>query len=294
MSTDRIFTHDDAQSLITAVLTLAGNTEHIGDLSELKTDAKTDLVSAINEIAENVIADGAGAHNGISRGKYLGDHVTADQYAAIASGTFHGMLIHDHWIINGVTWRIMHFDYWLDYGDTACATHHVVVVPDTPIATAQMNSTNVTTGAYVGSDFYTGNNSNTGKSSMKTAINNAFGSAHVLVHREYLKNAVTSGYESGGAWYDSTAELMTEEMVFGTVEFKNITNGTTWPYGYTIDHGQLAGFALNHALICNRSYCWLRDVAASTYFALVGNTGNADANDASYVIGIRPVFGICA
>lgn len=71
------------------------------------------------------------------------------------------------------------------------------------------------TGAYVGSDFYTGNNDITGKSTMMNAINNAFGSDHILTHKEHLANAVTNGYESAAAWYDSTAELMTERMVYG-------------------------------------------------------------------------------
>ena len=132
----------------------------------------------------------AGFHNSLYRGKYLGNTVTAAQYAQISAGTFDDLFIGDYWTINSVNWRIAAFDYWYNTGDTNCTTHHVVIVPDSNLVSAKMNDTNITTGAYIGSDFYTGNNSNTGKSSMNSAINNAFGSAHILSHREHLQNAV--------------------------------------------------------------------------------------------------------
>lgn len=241
-------------------------------------------------------SSGAGFHNSIYRGKYLGDHVTDEQYAAIAAGTFDGLFIGDYWIIDNVYYRIAAFDYWYGMGDTACNTHHVVIVPDTNIATGiPMNSTKVTTGAYVGSDFYTGNNDNTGKSQCTTKINSAFGLAHILSHREYLKNAVANGYESPGAWYDSTIELMTEQMVYGCMVFGNVINGTDIPASYTIDNAQLPLFALEHSRICNSAYWWLRDIVSSTHFAGVSGLGLCSYHGASdSFIGIRPAFGICA
>ena len=238
--------------------------------------------------------DNAGFHNSLYRGKYLGNTVTAAQYAQISAGTFDDLFIGDYWTINSVNWRIAAFDYWYNTGDTNCTTHHVVIVPDSNLVSAKMNDTNITTGAYIGSDFYTGNNSNTGKSSMNSAINNAFGSAHILSHREHLQNAVTSGYESGGAWYDSTAELMTERMVYGSDIFHNQMAGANIPNWYSIDKSQLPLFQHNHSLICNRGNWWLRDVVSSTYFALVADHGVANANNASLSRGIRPAFGIRA
>ena len=236
----------------------------------------------------------AGYHNSIYRGKNLGTSVTAAQYAEISAGTFGDLFIGDYWVINNVNWRIAAFDYWMNYGDTACATHHVVIVPDSSLADAKMNNSNVTTGAYLGSDFYTGSNSNTGRSTMNTAINNAFGSAHILSHREYLKNAVTNGYESGGTWADSTAELMTEQMVYGCQIFGNVTCGTNVPASYTTDHAQLPLFALDHSRICNRGLWWLRGVVSGTLFALVHHYGYAYYGSASHALGIRPAFGIRA
>ena len=267
-----------------------------GDTFTLNTNYEAVTAGGLNELnsTNNVIADGAGAHNAIYRGKNLGTSVTADQYAAIAAGTFHDLFIGDYWVINSVTWRIAHFNYWYNCGDTACETNHVVIVPDSNLTSAKMNSTNITTGAYIGSDYYTGSNSNTGKATAQTAINNAFGAAHILSHREYLKNAVTNGYESAGAWYDSTFELMTEEMVYGTKEFKNIINGTNIPANYTIDHGQLALFRHDHSRICNHATWWLRDVVSSATFAYVSHHGICNYSSASYAFGVRPAFGITA
>ena len=238
------------------------------------------------------VMDNAGYHNSIYRGKYLGDHVTEDQWLAIHSGAFTDMFIGDYWVINGVTWRIGAFDYWYRCGDTECTTHHVLIVPDTNLATCQMNSTNVTTGAYIGSDFYTGANSNTGRSSAQTAINNAFGAAHILTHREYLQNAVTDGHQSGGAWYDSTFELMNEHMVYGGKFFENACTGGTVPNIYSIGKSQLPLFAHEPSRITNRAGWWLRSVVSAANFAFVNSSGVANYSGASNSNGVRPYFAI--
>ncbi|MBR1901014.1 MAG: hypothetical protein IJ820_08155, partial [Lachnospiraceae bacterium] len=229
---------------------------------------------------EILIPDGAASHNAVYRGKFLGSEVTEEQFEEISSGRFHDLFIGDYWTINGFTWRIADFDYWYGMGDTACETHHAVIVPDEILYSGQMNTSNVTTGGYYGSAMY-----KTGLNSAKTTINSAFGSAHVLKHRDLLTNAVTNGYASAGAWYDSTVELMTEEMVYGSIEFKNITNGTAIPYSYTIGQSQLKLFQYDHSRICNRSHWWLRDVVSAAYFARVNSGGNATNDGASGTYG---------
>ena len=240
------------------------------------------------------LTQNAGFHNSIYRGKYLGTSVTAAQYAAISAGTFDDLFIGDYWTINGVNWRIAAFDYWYNCGDTACTTHHVVIVPDSNLTSGGLNSTNITTGAYVGSDYYTGNNSNTMKATAQTAINNAFGSGHILSHREYLANATTNGYQSAGAWYDSTFELMTEQMVYGGKVFGSRSAGSNIPADYTIGQCQLPLFQHDKSRICIRARWWLRDVVSATNFANVGDSGHAHSSNASLGRGIRPAFGIRA
>ena len=247
-----------------------------------------------NELSGYPIANNAGYHNSIYRGAGLGSEVTTAQYAEISAGTFRNMYIGDYWTINNVRWRIAAFDYFYNTGNQNCTTHHVVIVPDTNLATCKMNETNITTGAYIGSDFYTGNNDNTGFATAKTAINNAFGAAHILTHREYLQNAVTDGHQSGGAWYDSTVELMNEHMVYGGKFFENACTGGTVPNIYSIGKSQLPLFAHEPSRITttNRVDWWLRSVVSATTFASVGYSGVTDYVSASYSLGVRPYFAI--
>ena len=202
------------------------------------------------------------------------------------------MFIGDYWVINGITWRIAAFDYWLNCGDTNTTAHHVVIVPDSNLASCKMNDTNITTGAYIGSDYYTGNNGNTGRATAQTAINNAFGAEHILSHREYLQNAVSNGRQSAGAWYDSTFELMNEHMVYGGKVFEATSDGTNIPNVYTIDKSQLPLFALEPSRITNRANWWLRSVVSAAYFARVAGNGLAATGGASYSYGVRPDFAI--
>ena len=237
----------------------------------------------------------AGFHNSIYRGKYLGTSVTAAQYAAIDAGTFDDLFIGDYWTIDGVNWRIAHFDYYLHKGDTECTKHHVVIVPDSLLATSvKMNNSNVTTGGYMGSDFYTGNNSNTGRATARNKVTSAFGSAHILTHRMYLTNAVTNGYPSGGVWTDASVELMNEINVYGCLVYTSAINGTAFPNKYTIDNSQFALFAHDPSRMCIRSSWWLRDVASGAAFAYVSHSGLATSNGASNTDGVRPAFAIVA
>ena len=237
------------------------------------------------------IEDNAATHNMVYRGKALGGSVTSEQWAAIKAGTFKDLYLGDYWSIGGVDYLIAAFNYWLTCGDTACNTNHLLVVPRNNLYTAGMNSSNITTGGYVGSEMY-----KTGLAQAKTTINNAFGSAHILNHRQYLVNAVTSGAPTGTDWYDSTVELMNENMIYGGRQFSPMPNGATDPWNtcrnYTIDKSQLPLFHLAPWLICNRQWYWLRDVVLAAGFANVGSYGYADCGNASYARGVRPVVGL--
>lgn len=219
------------------------------------------------------------------RGKNLGTALTAVQKAAIKDGSFKGMFLGDYWSIGGRIWRIVDMDYWYNCGDTAFTSHHLVIMPDEALYNAQMNTTNVTTGGYVGSEMYKSNLANA-----KTIVNAAF-QGSVLTHREYLCNAVANGRPSGGAWFDSSIELPNESMMYGHPHFSPTSDGSTVPAIYTISKTQLALFMVCPRFIVNRSYNqWLRDVVSSACFAYVGSYGNPDYYGASNSCGVRPVF----
>lgn len=221
----------------------------------------------------------------IFRGKNLGTALTAVQKAAIKDGSFKGMFLGDYWSIGGRIWRIVDMDYWYNCGDTAFTSHHLVIMPDEALYNAQMNTTNITTGGYVGSEMYKNNLANA-----KTIVNAAF-QGSVLTHREHLCNAVTNGKQSGGAWFDSSIELPSEIMMYGHIHFGNASDGNTIPNIYTSSKTQLALFMVCPRFIVNRSYNqWLRDVVSSAYFARVDFFGDADYYGASSSLGVRPVF----
>lgn len=252
--------------------------------ANFKKDLK-DYMEGVNTILAQLTYDNAGAHNSIYRGKNLGTTVTEEQWEAISSGSFTDLYIGDYWVIGGVNWRIAAFDYYLNCGDTSFTKHHAVIVPDSCLYNAQMNTTNVTTGAYKGSAMYTAN-----LTQAKSTINSAFGSSHVLSHRIYLSNATSNGRASAGEWTDSTVDLMCEHMVYGSGIFSPVSDGSSVPNNYRVEKGQLPLFALEPSRICNRATWWLRDVITAAYFALVTAGGSANYNSASYSIGVRPAF----
>ena len=219
------------------------------------------------------------------RGKNLGTALTAVQKAAIKDGSFKGMFLGDYWSIGGRIWRIVDMDYWYNCGDTAFTSHHLVIMPDEALYNAQMNTTNITTGGYVGSEMYKKNLANA-----KTIVNAAF-QGSVLTHREHLCNAVANGKQSGGAWFDSSIELPSEIMMYGHIHFGNASDGNTIPNIYTPSKTQLALFMVCPRFITDRSHVqWLRDVVSSAGFADVFYVGITDCGNASSSCGVRPVF----
>lgn len=254
-----------------------GNGVKVITVENLHKGLQTDIDSV-----RNVLADGAAAHNCIYRGKNLGTSVTAEQYAAISSGKFTDLYIGDYWVINGVTYRIAAFDYYYNCGDTNFTKHHVVIVPDTSLYKAQMNTSNVTTGGYTGSAMYKSN-----LAQAKTTIKAAFGSAHVLTKRELLTNAVNGNTPSGWIWFDSDVELMNEVQAYGSVAWgAHDGNG----YNVASGDGQFPLFMFDRTKLHNREDYWLRDVASAASFSVVGYAGHASYSGASASLGVRPAF----
>ena len=220
--------------------------------------------------------------------------LTAEQISAIKAGTFENINVGTSWDFTSVpytylnennatvsdtysgTMRVADCDYYLNTGDIPLTIHHVVVVPDTNMFRAPMNATGTTEGGYVGSKMRT-----TYLRRAEAIFKACFGENHVLSHREFLVNAVSSGKESAGAWYDSTVELMDERMVWGTASYAN----TSLP---SVSNKQLTLFKNNSAYIKAGSTYWLRTVYNGSNFAFVLNSGARSDNNANISIGVRP------
>ena len=222
-------------------------------------------------------------HRNTFRGKNLGTAITASQLAAIADGSFDDMYIGDYWYINSKRYDIADMDYWCHTGDTAFNKHHLVLIPHTRLSSSAMNSTDTTTGGYVGSQLY-----ESGLNGAVSSLQNDFGNK-LLSHREYLVNAVTDGKPSAAVWKDSYAELMNEIMLYGS---RIISAGEGDTAYNTIDYRQLAIFRLGMALGIDIYGIWLRDAVTDSKFCSFSVQGCPTANSASVSRGILPVFAV--
>ena len=277
-------------------------------LDELK--AGTEYTALKNAVA-SLIADGAGNHNAYFFNESMGAF-TDEISANIRNGSFKNIFPGKYFSFSNIpyryldandeeqestysgTMRIMDLDYFLRCGDTDLGTHHIVVVPDTPMYSAQMNNTesgvyeagavNTTEGGYVGSDMRTKN-----LRRAEAIFKACFGEDHILPHREYLVNAVNNGKPSGGAYCDSLSELMDERMVLGSLNFDSGNpDGVTVPNRYSMANSQLNGFRHAKYLISNRYSYWLRNVVSAASFAYVHYNGNCYYHNSSSAIGVRP------
>ena len=273
-----------------------------------------ELWSLINTRADlnSVVPKTAAAHNSVFRGKDITSKFTdGSLFTAISAGTFDDVFVGDYFTIpcKGVsgtiddttdpnnptvvvtttaaantTFYIAHLDKDLNKGDTAMTAHHAVVIPAVSLGTAPMNATNTTEGGYVGSAMYI-----KVLPVVKANLIEAFGSAHILKRRAYLSNAMSGGYASGGAWYDSYVELMPENEVYGS-RMRSNTSNVAELYNTGTDYGQLALFKLAPSLVTTRGWHWLRAVCISAGFCGVSYSGHAYDNYASNVGRVRPRF----
>ena len=221
-------------------------------------------------------------HNSYPRCKYLGTSITDAQNTAIKNRTYDDLFIGDYWTINGVNWRIVAIDYYYNVGDTNFDKGNIIVMPDTVLYDAQMNTTNTTAGAYGGSLMRTQN-----LNSARTIAQNAFGS-HLANHRILLANAVDSSGPSGWTWYDSDGvELPNEVQIYGTRVWGSALKG----FDVATQKQQFPLLALAPQFVNTRQSYWLQDVSSnsvSSYFAFVAGDGFADSYDASLSLGVRP------
>ena len=221
-------------------------------------------------------------HNSYPRCKYLGTTITDAQNTAIKNRTYDNLFIGDYWTINGVNWRIVAIDYYYNVGDTNFDKGNIIVMPDTVLYNAQMNTTNTTAGAYHGSLMRTQNLNNA-----RTIAQNAFGS-HLANHRIVLANAVDTSGPSNWDWYDSDGvELPNEVQIYGTRVWGSALRG----FDVATQKQQFPLLALAPQFVNIRQDYWLQDVSSSSvssYFAHVTGLGLAANAYASYSCGVRP------
>ena len=233
---------------------------------------------ALESLSTNSIA----FHNSYPRCKYLGTTITDAQNTAIKNRTYDDLFIGDYWTINGVNWRIVAIDYYYNVGDTNFDKGNIIVMPDTVLYDAQMNTTNTTAGAYAGSLMRTQN-----LNSARTLAQNAFGS-HLANHRILLANSVDNSGPNNWAWYDSDGvELPNEVQIYGTRVWGSALKG----WDVATQKQQFPLLALAPQFVNTRQTYWLQDVSStsvSSDFAGVSSRGDAGYFSASDSRGVRP------
>lgn len=265
---------------------------------DFPTEDETEWIASI---AEN--------HNNIFRGDdlFAKGYTIDDICAMIADGSFSDIYIGDYFTLSGsipdvpcfveqtgddgakslvestqtvnynTKFRIAGLDTYLNTGNTAFTAHHAVIVPDSTIGSNRMNSTNVTTGGYVGSFMFT-----TVLPVYVTHFSEKLNN-HLLTHRELLTNSVSGNSANAFVWTDVKINLMSEPEVYSSNQW-----GTKYDVG--LNYRQFPLFRIASKYICNRNWYWLKSVSGASGFAIVSSFGYAGNNYALSVGGIRPCF----
>lgn len=210
--------------------------------------------------------------------------------AEVAAGNFSNVRPGDYIIgaSTGKKYWVVDLDYYYQHGSSySFNKHHLVMMCAWNTGSKAMNSTNITTGGYVGSEMYTTHI----PAVISDYLTPDFGS-NLLRFPCYLSNATNAslardsgftGGSSAGAWSDEQAILPGEVQVYGTKVYGNAR-------GIGNHKQQLAMFReYGYNKVVGRDSIWLRDVASSAHFAFATITGIVSAGNAS-TIGVRPLF----
>ncbi len=192
-------------------------------------------------------------------------------------------------------WDVVALNYFYGTGgapDHLTTAAHIVLMPMKALSrNISMNPTADVTGGYVGTDMFTVH-----MPVYTAAIKAAFGDSHVLMHYEYLTNAVNAeapaggasnrvGTATGGTFVEVGANIPNESMIFGGRKYGSGVESGTKPsilplFMYT-----------DKRISSDRSGYFLSDIADSTHFTISGGMPNIiNANTTMGSMGVRPYF----
>lgn len=240
------------------------------------------ILTAVNELysdyqnlaARYTIADNAGAHNSIFRGKSLGSSFTTEMATSIKNGTFKDIFVGDYFTINSVIYRVAGCNILNKtiYGNNLC------IIPDNVMGTGKMSGTDSSSGGYCNSSMR-GN-----LSSIKSTIMSAFNESHVISYYDDLTSNVTNGIPIGTEPKNCTVELLSEYLVLGT----NLWSKSV--YEISRINSRIPLFSLDPECINSNTNYWLRNIAEYDSFVSISLNGAICKSSASTELGIRPFF----
>ena len=196
------------------------------------------------------------------RGANLGSSLTEAQLRSINNGSFKNLYLGDYWIINGIRWRIIDFNYFHGY------QNHVVVAPDRGLTMAAFQpGTRHRMQHYFGSTIRKVYSADKNISDpIKNFINREVGGykGEILQYYDYLVNGINTatGEPNQQRLVKVGVELMTVSQYLGlTSPLTHSSHGShltlyyeKWPrqfkmfnlYADTFDFNHTAGFALRN------------------------------------------------
>ena len=272
----RVFTSNDLSEVHQYLEELNSDaTDLSGVVAELSTDVSVLTGDYDTEVAPilNLLSI-VHQKRHIFRGAYLGNNVSQAQNIAIQTGTFENLYLGDYWIINNKVYRIADFNYW-QHGINPLNPNHLVIIPDTPISTKEMDQTGENDVTYYDSSLraYI-------ISTILPSLNTLFG----FKIAEYTENLPTEGNIVNEV--TSKVELMSETQLYGQGIFRAYKEPT-------YSHSQFSLFKIAPEYIHQSSEAyWLRDRAETGYYCGVNINGMATYRSGASSSGIRPCFPI--
>jgi len=257
-------------------------------------------------------------HNKVNTCKNLLQKYTLDELSMmISTGNFDDIYVCDYiememtsdYGTEKVRWLVAGINYFKHRTDVDITTNHIVLVAEDCFVDRQkMNSSNTTTGGYASSSMYMSI-----LPKYDTAIENAFGSSHVLSYHQLLTTSINTtapsmagnnltGCSNNWAWATGSGSnphvtklnLMSEPQLFGA----KINSSSFYDIG--INNSQFPLFAqLPELISCGRGfnainerriYYWLSSVASTSSFATCTIHCYATNNSAFDNYGVRPYF----
>ena len=244
---------------------------------------------AVKPIKESIVAQSVAVPSTLPTTGWT--EFTKEQSAAIRAGDFSLFYPGDYWTINGTDYLIGELDYYYGRGTTQ---HHLLMVPRENVDKQKMYGSNTVTMGYGASSMR-----NSYIKAAQKIVTTAFGQDHILSHKNYFGNSFDvsdTANPKAKSWVevDSDVDLMSELHVFGAAGIVN-SKEAFYPYHNFYDDHQIALYKLNPgARKCADNtytqYSWLRDVATSTSFCCITNTGASGTAGASAEYGVRPAF----
>lgn len=268
-----------------------------GNGLSIESDGTLNLLQ--DEILKVISSNNIFIRNSIYRGKDITPMFeNGTLFEKIGNASFEDLYVGDYFVATcgDVTtkWRLGGFDTYYNYGSPQLTKHHAVVIPDDPLATANMNSTAIVTGGYAGSRMYTET-----MPDLSTKIATMIGESHLIKYSDVASSQTNDTIASGAisnwtgastSWKwdtNTTVRLCGEMDVYGCRALSSSF------YDDTLANGQLPLFRLNPSLIALTKYTdgwWLSSVASSTRFCAVGVGGITTSIAANATGNVRPRF----